>query len=88
MAYKPNIDDLRESPSIELAHDLIRKGYQVVANEPNSLEEDIEGIRNVDLNVLLDECEYIVITLAHKEYVVIKEELRNFKSFDCIGLLK
>ena len=34
LAYKPNVGDLRESPSIKLAHYLKERGYEVIANEP------------------------------------------------------
>jgi UDP-N-acetyl-D-mannosaminuronic acid dehydrogenase len=35
LAYKPNIDDLRESPALEITHELQRLKYNVLAVEPN-----------------------------------------------------
>jgi UDP-N-acetyl-D-mannosaminuronic acid dehydrogenase len=47
LAYKPNVDDLRESPSIELAHVLQDRGYKVIGCEPYSEEKEVEGIKNL-----------------------------------------
>ena len=38
LAFKPNVDDLRESPAAELAHDLQARGAEVLAYEPFKLE--------------------------------------------------
>ena len=35
LAFKPDIDDLRESPALEIAENLLDQGYEVVAVEPN-----------------------------------------------------
>jgi UDPglucose 6-dehydrogenase len=34
LAFKPNTDDLREAPSIDVARDLLADGAQVVAYDP------------------------------------------------------
>ena len=35
LAFKPDIDDLRESPSLHVVQSLISKGYEILAVEPN-----------------------------------------------------
>ncbi len=35
LAFKPDIDDLRESPALEVVHELIQKGVHVLPVEPN-----------------------------------------------------
>ena len=35
LAFKPNIDDLRESPALEVYHELLASGETVLAVEPN-----------------------------------------------------
>ena len=35
LSFKPNIDDLRESPALQIATSLIAHGYEVVGVEPN-----------------------------------------------------
>jgi UDP-N-acetyl-D-mannosaminuronic acid dehydrogenase len=35
LAYKPDVDDLRESPSVEVVKQLIRHGFEVKVVEPH-----------------------------------------------------
>lgn len=86
LAYKPNIDDLRESPSIVLAEDLIKKGYTVYGCEPNTKKDKIKDIEIKSLEDTLKECDYLVITLANKEFVDEKERIFAKKHYNCIGL--
>ncbi|MCI0520566.1 MAG: nucleotide sugar dehydrogenase [Chloroflexi bacterium] len=44
LAYKPDVDDLRESPAIEAAHLLSAGGAQVIAYEPYRVEAQIPGV--------------------------------------------
>jgi UDP-N-acetyl-D-mannosaminuronic acid dehydrogenase len=69
LAYKPNIDDLRESPSICLAHLLADRGYPVIACEPNVSEEAVEGIMLYDLDTILNKADFVVMTLSHIEFL-------------------
>ena len=88
LAYKPNIDDLRESPSIEMALNLKNMGYSVVGCEPNCEADFIEGIPNLNLSTVLKTADFIVLTLAHSEFEYAKSEIRLKPNFDCIGMLK
>ena len=86
LAYKPNIDDLRESPSITLGENLIKKGYKVYGCEPNTKKEKIQNIELKTLDETLEECDYLVLTLANKEFVEAKDKIFAKKHYDCIGL--
>lgn len=86
LAYKPNIDDLRESPSIILAENLIQKGYTVYGCEPNTKKEKIKDIEVKSLNYVLENCDYLIITIANKEFVEEKEKIFAKKHYNCIGL--
>ena len=88
LAYKPNIDDLRESPSIILAEDLIKKGYNVYGCEPNTNKDKINDIEVKSLDYVLDNCDYLVITLANDEFVEEKAKKRILakKHYNCIGM--
>jgi len=66
LAFKPNIDDLRESPAIQVTRRLIADGLNVLPVEPNleSLDEfnlvvDTEAINSADI---------IVFLVAHEEF--------------------
>lgn len=60
LSYKPDIDDLRESPALQITTELIRKGLDVLTCEPNltihptiKLSSLEEVIKNADLLVFL-----------------------------------
>lgn len=86
LAYKPDIDDLRESPSIVLGKDLIKRGYIVYGCEPNTKREKIQDIELKTLDETLEECDYLVLTLANKEFVEAKDKIFEKKHYNCIGL--
>jgi UDP-N-acetyl-D-mannosaminuronic acid dehydrogenase len=86
LAYKPNVDDLRESPSIELAHTLQDRGYKVVGCEPYSQDKVVQDIKNLSLEEILKEADYLVLTLAHEEFKKDIDKIMKKKIFNCIGL--
>lgn len=72
MAYKEDIDDLRESPALEI-YDLLRKnGADVVYNDNYATKfqyKNGEVVDSVDYNdELLQSADCIIITAAHKYY--------------------
>ncbi|HET6380855.1 MAG TPA: UDP-N-acetyl-D-mannosamine dehydrogenase [candidate division Zixibacteria bacterium] len=66
LAYKPNTDDLRESPALAVARGLQRAGFEVLASEPHlashaefELHAPAEAVARADLVVLL---------VAHRQF--------------------
>lgn len=90
MAYKPDIDDVRESPSLTLARLLMQDGYTVYGCEPNRDNTSIEEIPLLELNQILDICDYYVIALPHQEFKnkEIQMRLAEKPHYDCIGFLR
>ncbi len=88
LSYKPDIDDLRESPSIELAHNLQSRGYEVIGCEPNIDKKDIAGIQIDSLDVVLKSADFIVLTLAHKEFIQKKnkERILSKDAYFCVNI--
>lgn len=87
LSYKPNIDDLRESPSIEIALCLKEKGYNVVGCEPNVKKEEIKGIKNLSLEETLEKSDYLVLTLAHDEFKEHIDSIMNKNILDVVGMI-
>ena len=87
LAYKTNIDDLRESPSLEIAIELKEKGYHVYGCEPYSEEKEIKGIKNLEFNKIVEESDYLVLTLAHNKFLDKIDLLKDKNVFDAIGVM-
>lgn len=66
LAFKPDIDDLRESPALQVTRRLMNLDYEVVAAEPNV--EAVEGINLVNANTVLSTADVIVVLVAHKQF--------------------
>ena len=90
MAYKPDIDDMRESPSLVLASALKADGYTVYGCEPNSRGDEISGIPLLSFDELMDTCGYLVLALAHSEFKneEVKKRIMEKPHYDCIGFLR
>jgi len=66
LAFKPNIDDLRESPALEITEMVIDKGYEVIPVEPNI--EKFRGEPLVGYETAVKEADIIVLLVNHKEF--------------------
>ncbi len=60
LAFKPDIDDLRESPALHVTESLEKENFKILAVEPNlnlnkerNLETISEAIRKADIIVFL-----------------------------------
>lgn len=87
LAYKPDIDDLRESPAVEIAEILRDKGYKTIACEPNVKEKAVYGFDLYSLEELVETADYLILAQGHTEFKSKIAKLRNKLIYDCIGLL-
>jgi UDP-N-acetyl-D-mannosaminuronic acid dehydrogenase len=86
LAFKPDIDDLRESPALHIAAALRDQGYDVVAVEPNIEAHD--QLKLVALDVALTTADVIVVLVKHKQFInpVCKQKLQESKALDFCGI--
>ncbi|RSC81571.1 UDP-N-acetyl-D-mannosamine dehydrogenase [Acinetobacter haemolyticus] len=71
LAFKPNIDDLRESPALNIVENLCNLKAQIIINEPNISELPKKlNLENVQLENTLSliEADLKVFLVKHKEY--------------------
>lgn len=104
MSFKPNTDDLRESPAIVLAETLIGRGYQVrifdeqvqlsqlIGSNKAFLEKEIPHITSIMCNTLEDlvsVSEVVVMTHTSKAFARLPELLNvNHVLIDLVGKAK
>ena len=70
LAYKPDVDDLRESPATEVVHLLQNEGAQVKVWEPfkpNAVMDGIDMAQSFD--AALQEAELLILLVKHTEFV-------------------
>ena len=83
LAFKPDIDDLRESPAILVAYDLKQVGFDILAVEPNiKSHKDFEII---NYEKAIDIADIVVFLVAHKEFKALKIQ-KQFLDF--CGILR
>ena len=72
LAFKPDIDDLRESPALHITKSLIKEGFHVLAVEPNiSTHPDLTIVNYLDA---IKEADVIAFLVGHKEFRTLKVE--------------
>jgi len=81
LAFKPNIDDLRESPALSIALQLSKSDMgRVVAVEPNvdALPIEVsEDIPLVEFNEALEVADIIVVLVDHREFLECAPKFRG-----------
>ena len=68
LAYKPDVDDLRESPAIETVKYLRDAGAQVTIFEPFDLDHSIDGVRSArTLEEAIAQADIILLLVGHSQ---------------------
>ncbi len=95
VAFKANIDDLRESPSLDIAESLAEdKGTQILVVEPyiEQLPEALNSVANVrllDLTLALDKADIVVLLVDHDDFRSLNAEALTGKVIiDTRGMIR
>jgi UDP-N-acetyl-D-mannosaminuronic acid dehydrogenase len=77
LAFKPNIDDLRESPALYITQKLINDGFNVLAVEPNI--KNYSEFEIVEYQDAIKRSDIISLLVAHREFLDLNIETQlNF----------
>ena len=79
LAFKPNIDDLRESPALYVAQSLKKDNFNILAVEPN-----INSHKNFNIYKLkdaLEKADILVYLVSHSEFFSIDEKGKTVLDF-------
>ena len=87
LAFKPDIDDLRESPALEVAQGLWGQDYDVLAVEPNI--ESHKVLPLVDIADALKRADVLAVLVKHREFMQasVQKLLRDKGALDFCGAL-
>lgn len=70
LSYKPDVDDLRESPAIEVIKMLVEAGAVVKAYEPYKADALMNGVPTVStLEAALSDAEIVLLLVAHQQFL-------------------
>jgi len=87
LAFKPDIDDLRESPAVEVAEALVTHGYDVIVVEPNIDSHDRFTV--MELSEALDAADVVTVLVKHRQFLVpaVQQRLGSMTALDFCGAL-
>ncbi len=88
LAFKPNIDDLRESPAMKIAKHLVSEMPDVKFNivEPNISSHPDFDI--VDFQTAFEQSDIVVYLTAHKQFFILPQEANDKLILDFCGVIK
>jgi nucleotide sugar dehydrogenase len=88
LAFKPNIGDVRESPSIEIARIMLKRGARVRAHDPIVEPEIVErelGLESLSLEDGLRDADCVVLTTDHDSLREIRiERIEELAKENCV----
>ncbi|MBN2545874.1 MAG: UDP-N-acetyl-D-mannosamine dehydrogenase [Spirochaetes bacterium] len=82
LTFKADIDDMRESPALNVTKTLIKEGHDVLPVEPNIRNH--KDIKIYDYNEAVDKADIIVLLVGHKEFKKIDLNVNKIV-FDFVG---
>jgi UDP-N-acetyl-D-mannosaminuronic acid dehydrogenase len=87
LSFKPDIDDLRESPAVRIANALLKQRYDVVAVEPNIDVNDQFTL--ISLEDAIKTADVFAVLVKHREFVKpdVRTVLIERGALDFCGLL-
>jgi UDP-N-acetyl-D-mannosaminuronic acid dehydrogenase len=76
LSYKPDVDDLRESPALEIARLMASRGAMTTTFEPHALHETAPGCAaGASIEAALAGAEAIVLAVAHAAFLDLDPKL-------------
>tara|TARA_B100001250_G_scaffold204660_1_gene175651 strand:+ start:9730 stop:11052 length:1323 start_codon:yes stop_codon:yes gene_type:complete len=78
LAFKPETDDMREAPSINLIRSIVKAGGKVNAYDPKSINEAKFYLKGIDVNY----CDNKYDVLENADALVLVTEWKEFRSPD------
>ena len=77
VTFKPNVDDLRESPSLEIVVKLIKLGFDVKVFDPHVVPNRAPELEFVAEEQLISNSDFVICLVKHAEFL--KLNLKNIE---------
>ena len=93
LAYKPDVDDLRESPAVEIALKLIQENFNLTIYEPYRPEFTLEGAKTANsMEEAIFEADVLLLLVGHGQFKkldpnIIKSKTNAKIIFDTVNVL-
>ena len=86
LAFKADIDDLRESPAVHIAEALIKHGAQVIAVEPNISSHNLFKLTSFE--DALKTADIFIVLVKHRQFIErsVVDQLRIQNTLDFCGI--
>jgi UDPglucose 6-dehydrogenase len=84
LAFKPNTDDLREAPAIDIAQKLVERGARVKVHDPVAIERFKKEYPNVDVAI----CESAVGVASDCDALVLVTEWGDYRDLEWSDIRK
>ena len=93
LAFKPDIDDLRESPALEITLQIAQLGCQVLAVEPNieALPQslNLNNLERATLSSALSSADVVCVLVKHRDFTEKLSLIAGHpKRIDSVGLIR
>jgi UDP-N-acetyl-D-mannosaminuronic acid dehydrogenase len=87
IAFKPDIDDLRESPALYVAKSLKDQGCDIVIVEPNI--DNHTSYKLTDVNSAINCADILIVMVKHRQFMdsEVREKLLSANAIDFCGAL-
>ena len=82
ITYKADVDDLRESPSLQITKELLKRDFaNILVADPLIDQSRITDFKISSINKVISECELLVLLTAHQEFRNLSLQLLMDKKF-------
>ncbi len=87
LAFKPDIDDLRESPAVHIAESLLAQGYDVIAVEPNIETHPVFQLQTLEDAIAT--ADVFALLVKHRQFSenIVKKSLAKLNALDFCGAM-
>lgn len=88
LSYKPDIDDLRNSPALKICQKLAQDGYNLKVVEPNI--NFYKDLNLIDLDTAIKTGDVFITLVRHKEFIdaATNDYFKNLNIIDFCGLVQ